>query len=96
MIQEIINLVDTLPSEVFTDNIQLKEGLYILLDINEEGDLINVDSEGKVLDNDIGFYSKKDEQLSEAVSKSLSLWTSVVPISTAKIFNPIKKIFGNT
>jgi CRISPR-associated protein Csh1 len=96
MIQEIVNFVDTLPGEAFINNIQPKEGLYILLDINEVGNLINVDSEGKILDNDIGFYSKKDEQLSEAVSKSLPLWMNTVPVSNAKIFNPIKKIFGNT
>ncbi len=37
MIQEIINFVDTLPDEVFTNNLKPKEGLYILLDIDEKG-----------------------------------------------------------
>ena len=96
MIQEIINFVDTLPNEVFTNNLQPKEGLYILLDIDEHGNLVNVDEEGKIKGEDIGFYSKKDKELSPLIDKCLPLWMNTVPVSNAKIFNPIKKVFGNT
>jgi CRISPR-associated protein Csh1 len=96
MIQEIINFVDTLPSEVFTNNLQPKEGLYILLDIDEYGDLVNVDEDGKIIEEDIGFYSKKDGEFSPLVIRCLPFWMNTLPVSPAKIFNPIKKVFGNT
>lgn len=96
MIQEIINFVDTLPNEVFTNNLQPKEGLYIILDINEQGGLVNVDGKGRIQEEDIGFYSKKDDELSPLIKKCLPLWMNALPVSNAKIFNPIKKIFGNT
>ena len=96
MIQEIINFVDTLPQEVFTNNLQPKEGLYILLDLDEQGNLVNVDEEGKINEEDIGFYSKKDKELSPLLNKCLPLWQNTLPVSNAKIFNPIKKVFGNT
>ena len=96
MIQEIINFVDTLPNEVFTNNLKPKEGLYVLLDIDEDGNLVNVNKEGKINDDDIGFYSKNDDELSSTITKCLPLWMNTIPVSNAKIFNPIKKIFGNT
>lgn len=96
MIQEIINFVDTLPNEVFTNNLKPKEGLYILLDIDEDGNLVNVDEDGKINGEDIGFYSKKDEELSPLIERCLPLWMNTLPVSNAKIFNPIKKVFGNT
>jgi len=96
MIQEIINFVDTLPQEVFTNNLQPKEGLYILLDIDEHGDLVNVDKDGKIKEEDIGFFSKKEKEISPLIEKCLPLWMNTLPVSNAKIFNPIKKIFGNT
>lgn len=96
MIQEIINFVDALPDEVFTNNLKPKEGLYILLDIDEQGNLVNVDEDGKIYEDDIAFYSKNDEELSSTIAKCLPLWMNTIPVSNAKIFNPIKKIFGNT
>ena len=96
MIQEIINFVDTLPQEVFTYNLKPKEGLYILLDIDKHGNLINVNVEGKIHEEDIGFYLKKDTELSPLIEKCLPLWMNTLPVSNAKIFNPINKVFGNT
>lgn len=96
MIQEIINFVDTLPQEVFTNNLQPKEGLYILLDIDEQGNLVNVDEDGNINAEDVGFYSKKDNELSPLIERCLPLWMNTLPVSNAKIFNPIKKVFGNT
>lgn len=92
MIQEIINFVDALPDEVFTNNLKPKEGLYILLDIDEQGNLVNVDEDGKIYEDDIAFYSKNDEELSSTIAKCLPLWMNTIPVSNAKIFNPIKKI----
>ena len=96
MIQEIINFVDTLPNEVFTNNLQPKEGLYILLDIDEHGNLVNVDKSGKINSEDIDFYSKKDKELSPLIERCLPFWMNSLPVSNAKMFNPIKKVFGNT
>jgi len=96
MIQEIINFIEILPEEVFTNNLQPKEGLYIFLDIDEHGNLLNVDEEGKIKEEDIGFYSKKDKEISPLIEKCLPLWMNTIPVSNAKIFNPIKKVFGNT
>ena len=96
MIQEIINFVGSLPEEVFTYNLKPKEGLYVFLDIDEDCNLVNVDEEGQINDEDIDFYSKKDEELSPLITKCLPLWMNTIPVSNAKIFNPIKKVFGNT
>lgn len=97
MIQEIINFVETLPSEVFTNNLQPKEGLYILLDINEQGDLINVDEAGKINVEDIGKYSTKlEEELSEhlQICKSIYLNSQVMGKGTNKSFNSSLGIFA--
>lgn len=87
MIEEIINFVDTLNPEIFTRNLQPKEGLYILIDLDENGNL---------LEKEVEIYSKKDDELSSFIQKCLPLWMNSLPVSNAKIFNPIKKIFGNT
>ena len=92
MIQEIINFVGSLPEEVFTYNLKPKEGLYVFLDIDEDCNLVNVDEEGQINDEDIDFYSKKDEELSPLITKCLPLWMNTIPVSNAKIFNPIKKV----
>lgn len=93
MIQEIINFVDTLPSEVFTNNIQPKEGLYILLDIDEKGILTNVDDNGKISKEDIGLYSKKDEMLLPVVEKCLPLQLNSKVLNPNKSYNSTQKLF---
>jgi CRISPR-associated protein Csh1 len=99
MIQEIINFVDTLPNEVFTNNLQPKEGLYILLDIDEHGDLVNVDEEGKIKEEDIEKYLQKEEVqngLSEHLKlcKSFYLNSQVMGKGTNKSFNSSLGIFA--
>lgn len=99
MIKEIINFVDTLPNEVFTNNLQPKEGLYILLDIDEHGNLVNVDEDGKINSEDIGKYSQKGEKsegLSEhlALCKSFYLNSKVMGKGTNKSFNSSLGIFA--
>lgn len=96
MLQEIINFVEQLSPEVFTTNLTPKEGVYIILDIDEDGKLKNVNKEGKINEEDIDFYSKKDKELSPLLERCLPLYMNTVPVSPAKIFNPIKKVFGNT
>ena len=96
MIQEIINFVETLPDEVFTHNLKPKEGLYVLLDIDKNGNLINTDKNGNINSDDVSFYFKSDNELTPLIEKCLPLWVNTVPVSNAKIFNPIKKVFGNT
>ncbi|MFT5747848.1 MAG: CRISPR-associated protein Csh1 [Saprospiraceae bacterium] len=93
MIQEIINFVDTLPQEVFTKNLQPREGLYILLDIDENGKLLNVDEEGKVKEEDIGFYSKKDEKVVDVVEKCLPLQLNSKVLNPNKSYNSTQKLF---
>lgn len=184
MIQEIINFVETLPNEVFTNNLQPKEGLYIVLDIDKNGNAINSIKEdlvgkfingyggiydedlsiltkeelentrrikvnktnrkklqegidkkiklgqyidgssnlfekdlsktelldlkkryrkkidtaniGDVLPNFIAAYVDKKDQMPDLVKEYLPFWMNTVPVSPAKIFNPINKVFGNT
>lgn len=96
MIQEIINFVEELPQEVFTYNLKPKEGLYVLLDIDNEGNLLNVDEDGKIKLEYVDFYSIKDKEFLPVIQECLPLWMNTIPVSNAKIFNPIKKIFGNT
>lgn len=96
MIQEIINFIDTLKPEVLTYNLKPKEGIYVLLDIDENGNLINIDHEGKILESDIGLYSKRDDDFSPVIKKCLLLSINSLPVSNAKIFTPINKVFGNT
>lgn len=100
MIQEIINFVDTLPEEVFTNNLKPKEGLYVLLDIDENGNLLNVDKDGKINRSDIEKYLAKDEAdngLSEhlALCKSIYLNSQIMGKGTNKSFNSSLGIFSS-
>ena len=99
MIQEIINFVDTLPEEIFTYNLKPKEGLYILLDIDENGNLTNVDGNGKINKSDIEKYLEKDEKengLSEHLTlcKKIYLNSQVMGKGPNKSFNSSLKIFS--
>ena len=96
MIQEIINFVDTLPDEVFTNNLQPKEGLYILLDIDEHGNLVNVDEEGKINEEDIGKYVQKEPVFSEHLNKCNSFFQNsrVMGKGTNKSFNSSSGLFS--
>lgn len=96
MIQEIINFVDTLPNEVFTNSLQPKEGLYILLDIDEQGNLVNVDEKGEINEEDISKYSQKDAIFSEHLNKCNSFFqnSQVMGSGTNKSFNSSSGLFS--
>lgn len=97
MIKEITDFVKTLPVENFSNNLQLKEGLYIFLELEEDEDggaqLKNVDSDGNILPKDYAIYDKNSDDTS-FFKKCLDIQTNSIPVSPQKIFNPNKKIFG--
>ncbi|RMG21841.1 MAG: hypothetical protein D6730_17590 [Bacteroidetes bacterium] len=93
MIQEIINFVNTLPQEVFTYNLKPREGLYILVDIDEAGNLVNVDADGEIMDEDIGIYQKKDEEIPLVVEKCFPLVLNSQVLNPNKSYNSTQKVF---
>ena len=103
MIQEIINFVDNLPQEVFTYNLQPKEGLYILVDIDEQGNLVNADKEGKIHEKDIGFFNfiKKGNKIIGEIIENEVLMNNIVDyifetetVMYEKSYNPSLKFFA--
>ncbi len=96
MIKEIVQFVDALPPETFSRNLQLKEGLYMFLDLQEENGeavLKNIDEDGKLLKEDTLFFNPKDEK-NFTYNVFFERWYHSIPISEKKHLNPIKKIFG--
>ena len=98
MVQEITNFVETLPQEIFAKYLKPKEGLYIQLDIDDEGNLLNKDENGSIKKEDIGKYSEKDEKengLSEHLLKCKEFFLSsqVMFNSPNKSFNSSSKLF---
>jgi CRISPR-associated protein Csh1 len=96
MIKEIVQFTESLPVETFSRNLQLKEGLYMFLDIQEENGeavLKNVDEDGKLLNEDFCLYTEKTE-MNPFLNACLNIQISSLPVSPAKIFNPNKKIYG--
>ena len=86
MIQEIVNYIDEIPEEVFSYNLKLDEGLYIFVDLDNNGTLLNFEAK----------QYKKDIDLDAFFDKCLLLQTKIKPVAPSKIFNPIKKIFGGS
>jgi len=88
MIKEITQFVDEIKEQSYIGNIELKEGLYLLLDIqkkNNKVDLVNF-SDGKFTnDDDILIYKKNDEK-SKAYSKFLNYQQNSIPVSHNKSF----------
>ncbi|WP_461634304.1 hypothetical protein [Labilibaculum euxinus] len=98
MIKEIVQFTEALSPETFSKNLQLKEGLYLFLDVQEEnGEAIlkNVDTDGKLWKEDFGVFTKKTE-MNPFFEECLELQISSLPVSPAKIFNPNKKIYGTS
>lgn len=84
MINEIVNFVDELKPEIFSKNLELPEGLYLLVDINPDGE---------VLSSEIVSYKKKDEP--ESIHFEFLEWlTNSNPVSANKTFDSRKKIFN--
>ncbi|MBP8993612.1 MAG: hypothetical protein KBG30_07365 [Bacteroidales bacterium] len=101
MIKEICQFVEILEEQIpnlFEEGIKLKEGIYIALDIGlEDGKymLKNVDEYGNIMKEDIGLYTK-DEEINPFFEKCRMILQYSTPVSSAKIFNPNKKIFNLT
>lgn len=99
MIRELTNFIDELENnnpEIFSKNLVLREGLYILLDIEDKNgkcELKNVDSDGNINKEDINIYNSNTEW-NHFFEKCLKIQTHYIPVSNAKIFNPNKKIFN--
>ena len=90
MIKEITKFVETIPIEYFSNNLQLKEGLYIFLDIEEgengEALLKNVNSEGNILPEDYAVYDKNSDD-TPFFKKCLDWSQFIEPTSSNKAFN---------
>lgn len=101
MIKEICQFVESLEKQapnLFEKGTKLKEGLYIALDISmNDGECIlkNIDENGNILKEDIGLFTK-DEELTPFFETCRMILQVSKPVSAAKIFNPIKKIFNVT
>ncbi len=86
MIKEIVNFTEHILPSANSMNLNLSEGLYIAIDENSEGELYQAEEQ---------VFSKKSE-MNDYFDYCLELQTRVQPVSNAKIFNPNKKIFGNS
>ncbi len=85
MIKEIVNFTKELTPSSFSKNLELTEGLYLLIDENTNH-----------LENaDIILYSEKSEP-QQIHKELLDLSINTVPVSQNKSFNPIKKVFITT
>ncbi|MEX0721096.1 MAG: hypothetical protein WD059_10540 [Balneolaceae bacterium] len=84
MINEITNFVDELKPEIFSKNLELPEGLYLLVDI---------DQDGEILSNKVLSY-KKNEEPEPIHFKFLEWVTNSNPVSANKSFDSRKKIFN--
>jgi CRISPR-associated protein Csh1 len=96
MIKEIVQFTKALPENTFSRNLQLREGLYIFLDVREENGkavLKNVDEEGNLVKEDYGVFTKNSE-MNPFFEECLQIQNNSIPVSPAKIFNPNKKIYG--
>lgn len=101
MIKEICQFVETLEEQapdLFEEGAKLKEGIYVALDIGlEDGKYVlkNVDENEKILKEDIGLFTKKDE-LTPFFEKCRKVLQASNPVDKNKIFNPNLKIFNVT
>lgn len=92
MINEIANFVDELRPEVFTKDRNLSEGLYLFIEVNSKGELLNVDSNGQLNSEDVILFNKGDEQ--KPIHHGLIKWEiNSTPVSHHKTFDSVKKIF---
>ena len=95
MIKEIVQFVDVLPSEAFTRNLTLDEGLYLFLDIQKREDkycLVNVDEKGNILPEDKLVVDKNTES-SPIYYEFLFRFENSKMINAMKSFNSSAKIF---
>lgn len=94
MIHEIKNFVDNLTEEDFSRNLKLKEGIYVLVDIEKKGEgyILKNEKEIFLTQENIALCDGKDKVENENLF--LNLLVNIKPVSPAKIFNPNKKIYN--
>src|SRR5690606_21236419 len=88
--------VEALPEDALSKNLKLREGLYLFLDLIEQNGkptLQNVDTAGRVLEEDGRLWTSKTEP-SPFFQRCLQIQMNTIPVSPQKIFNPDKKIFN--
>ena len=96
MIKELVQFVEALPEDALSKNLKLREGLYLFLDLIEQNGkptLQNVDTAGRVLEEDGRLWTSKTEP-SPFFQRCLQIQMNTIPVSPQKIFNPDKKIFN--
>jgi hypothetical protein len=86
MIKELTDFVNDLPQKVHEYQLHLEEGLYWIVGRNEKGGL-------ELLEKRIYKSEPEKDNVLEWCEKVQPL---LAPVSPAKIFNPIKKIFGGS
>lgn len=93
MINEITNFVDELKAEIFSKNLELSDGLYVLVDLNKAENLLNVDKSGNIQGADVLFVDNKTE--AEPIHFELLEWqANSGPVSPNKSFDSRKKVFN--
>jgi CRISPR-associated protein Csh1 len=102
MINEICQFVETLESDapqIFEESGDPEEGIYVVLDIRHDNGnfyLHNIDdTTGNLRQKDICLYKKKTE-MNPFFERCSQILKYSRPVSSAKIFNPNKKIFNMT
>ncbi len=68
MIKEITQFVDTLPEDAFSKNLTLKGGLYIFIELSEDG-------EGVILKNEDEIFRKKEDVLLNLPKREVENYT---------------------
>lgn len=99
MIEEIQNFIEHISLQdknIFSQNLKLKEGIYILLDIEKEKDNYILLNENEIFENQEDLVINDGKNEIPKADKLLSITLNTIPVSYQKILNPIKKIFNLT
>lgn len=99
MIQEIQNFIEHISSKdknIFSQNLKLKEGIYILLDIKKQHDNYILLNENEIYDSKEDLIINDGKNEIPKADELLSIMLNTIPVSPAKILNPGKKVFNMT
>lgn len=99
MIQEIQNFIEHISRDdknVFSRNLKLKEGIYILLDIKKDADNYILLNEQEIYDNPEDLIINDGKSEIPEADTLLAITLNTIPVSPAKILNPGKKVFNMT
>lgn len=99
MIQEIksfIEYVGANDKNVFSRNLKLKEGIYILLYLKKEMDSYILLNEDEIYNTKEDLIINDSKGAIPEANALLAIMLNTIPVSPAKILNPIKKVFNMT